>query len=121
MENFDTLVIQASDILDKVENYQFEIGKLCNEIIKNYGYKALTDFSKQIETNCGVKRSPGTLRMYGYIYSISTRYNIPKDLLFSTCQAIAFSDNPQKYIEMAKKGASRIDIRNQIWEDKHRD
>ena len=119
MEDFNTLVAEASHILDAVENYQFEIGKLSNDVVQNYGYKALNDFAKQIQNVSGVWRSPGSLRMYAFVWSQSVKLGIPKDLLFSTCQAIVFSDDPQKYIDMASAGASRVDIRNQIYTDKH--
>ncbi len=115
---FNELVLQASDILDNQENYQWEIGRLSDEVVQTYGYKALVDFAKQIESTCGVRRSPSSLRMYSYIFRVSSKLGIPKDLLFSTCQAIVFSDNPSKYIKMANAGASRVDIRTAIYEDK---
>ena len=40
MNPFEDLVIQASNILDTVENYQFEIGRLSNEIVQTQGYRA---------------------------------------------------------------------------------
>lgn len=118
MEDFDTLVIEASHILNAVENYQHSLGKISNEIVTNFGYKALEDFSKQVEATGGVRRSPASLRMYAYVYKLSEKLGLPKDILFSTCQAIVFSDNPQKYAKMAEAGASRIDILKSINEDK---
>jgi len=117
-ENFETLVIEASHILDVVENYQWRLGELSNQVVETYSYQALEEFSKQINENCGVKRSAGTLRMYAYIWKVSSRLGLPKDILFSACQAIVFSDDPLKYAQMAKKGASGTDIRKAIYEDK---
>ena len=118
-ENFDTLVAEASHILENQENYQWSLGELANNVVQSYGYKALEDFAKKIQETSGVWRSPGSLRMYAFVWRQSVKLGIPKDLLFSTCQAIVFSDNPQKYIDMAGTGASRVDIRNQIYTDKH--
>lgn len=117
--DFETLAIQASDILDVVENYQLEIGRLSDEVIRNHGYKALEEFSNKVESIGGVKRSADTLRMYAHIYRASTKLELPKDILFSTCQEIVFSDNPVKYALMAKKGMSSIDIKKAIQEDKN--
>lgn len=116
--NFQELAEEASAILAVTENYQFELGRISNEIVKNFGYKALTDFSKQIENTGGVRRAPESLRMYAHVFRVSSQLNLPKDILFSVCQAIAFSSDPQKYAKMAQKGASGLDIRHAIWNDK---
>jgi len=117
--DFDYLVVEASHILDVVENYQWELGRLSNIVVETHGYKALEDFSSQIEKTGGVRRSAGTLRMYAYIWKVSTQLELPKDILFSACQAIVFSDNPTKYAEMAREGSSGVDIKKQIYKDKY--
>jgi len=115
---FNELVLEASDILDTVENYQWRLGELSNEVVKTYGYKALEDFSKQIERVGGVRRSPSSLRMYAYIWKASNTLGLPKDILFSACQSVVFSRDPTKYAKMAQEGASGTEIRKQIYEDK---
>jgi hypothetical protein len=117
--DFKTLVIQASDILDVVESYQWELGRISDEVTKTYGYKALEEFSKEVESVGGVKRSAGTLRMYAYIYRSSLKLELPKDLLFSACQSIVFSDDPVKYAKLVKDGASGTDIKKAIYQDKY--
>jgi uncharacterized membrane protein YjjP (DUF1212 family) len=117
-ETFEALVIQAGEILSISENYQWRLGELSNQVVEQYGYKALEDFSKQINENCGVKRSPASLRMYAYIWKMSSHLGLPKDILFSACQAIVFSDDPQKYAQMARNGASGTDLRKAIYEDR---
>jgi len=117
-ENFEQLVGEASHILDVVENYQWELGRISNDVVNTYGYRALEDFSKQIERTGGVKRSAGSLRMYAYVWKISTKLGLPKDILFSACQAIVFSGDPVKYARLAQGGASGTDIRKAIYEDK---
>lgn len=119
MNDINTLAIEASGILDVVENYQWELGRLSSEVVEKYGYKALDDFSKQIEKIGGVKRSPGTLRMYAYVWKVSDQLGLPKDILFSACQNIVFSSDPKKYSRMAKKGASGTDIRKAIYKDRY--
>jgi hypothetical protein len=119
MEDIDTLAIKASDLLDKVEGQQFTLGDYANQIVKQYGYRELETFSKKIQDNCGVYRSPSTLRVYAYVYSQTEKLGIPRDLMFSTCQQIVFSDDPQKYIDMAKEGSSRAEIRYEIQKDKN--
>lgn len=93
MNDFNTLVEQASHILDIVENYQWKLGELSNEVINNFGYKALEDFSKQVEATGGVKRKASTLRIYAYVWKKSNQLGLPKDILFSGCLAIVFSGN----------------------------
>jgi len=119
MEQFNTLVAEASHILDIVENYQWELGRIANEVVTDFGYRALTDFSKQIESTGGVRRSAGTLRMYAYVWKIANQLNLPKDILFSACQNIVFSNDPKKYAEMVKNGASGTDVRKAIYNDKY--
>jgi hypothetical protein len=119
MEDFDNLVLQASDILDKQENYQWVLGEISQKIIDQYGYKALTDFSNQINENCGVRRTAGSLRLYAYVYKLSKGLNLPRDLLFSCCLAIVFSNNPEKYAKLAQEGMNRTELRKLIWDDKH--
>lgn len=121
MNPFEDLVIQASNILDTVENYQFEIGRLSNEIVQTQGYRALEDFSKQIEENCGVRRSPASLRLYAYVYKISNQLGLPKDILFSGCREIVFSSDPQKYARLAKGGLSGYEIKKAIYEEKYQE
>ena len=120
MEEYDIedAAISTADILGRVENYQWGIGKISNGIVERFGYKALPDFSKRIEEICGVRRTPGTLRMYAYIYKVSSKLGLPKDILFSACQAIVFSHDPKKYAEMAKQGLSGTEIRKAIYEEK---
>ena len=118
-ENFEKLVGEASNILENQENYQWRLGELSQQIVEKYGYKALEDFSKQIQENCGVKRTPGSLRTYAYVWKISSKLELPKDILFSTCMTITFSGNPPKYAQMAREGASRIDILKSVNEDKY--
>jgi len=118
MEKFEELVIKASHILDIAERYQWELGQLSNEVVKTYGYKALVDFAKQIQENCGIWRSPGSLRMYAYVYKVSSKLNLPEDILFSACQAIIFSGNPVKYAKMVQDGMSGTEIRKVIYNDK---
>ena len=108
MNPFEDLVIQASNILDTVENYQFEIGRLSNEIVQTQGYRALEDFSKQIEENCGVRRSPTSLRLYAYVYKISNQLGLPKDILFSDCREIVFSSDPQKIRQTSQRRIKRL-------------
>lgn len=118
MDNFSDLVIKASDILDTVENYQWCVGEIANEVVERYGFKALEDFSKQIESTGGVRRSPGTLRFYAYIWKKSTALNLPKDILFSGCVAIVFSKDPERYAKLAKEGMSGTELRKLIYEEK---
>ena len=119
MENFDDLAEKAAHILETVENYQWEIGKIANQVVEKSGFRALEDFSNQVERICGVRRAPASLRMYAHVWKISSKLNLPKDILFSTCQAIVFSDHPEKYAKMAQEGASRIDIKKAINKDKY--
>jgi len=118
MENLQEIAVKASAILEVVENYQFELGRLSNEVVESYGYKALTEFAKEIEGVGGVRRSPSTLRVYAYIWKVSNKLGLPKDLLFSGCQRIVFSDDPEKYARLAKAGATNEEIRRAIYEDK---
>jgi hypothetical protein len=118
-ENFNNLVSEASNLLEITENYQWELGRISNDIVVDYGYKALEDFSKQVLSICGVKRTAGTLRMYAYVWKISVKLDLPKDILFSACQSIVFSDNPEKYAELARAGLSGTDIRRAIYDDKY--
>ena len=113
------LAEQASDILTRFENYQWEIGKLANEVVEKFGYKAIEEFSKEIESVGGVKRKPSTLRMYAYTYKMAMKLNLPKDILFTTCQSIVFSDDPQKYVRLSQGGATGAEIRRAIKEDKY--
>ena len=119
MDNYsmDTLAIIASDILTLSESYQWDLGKMSNEVIEHQGYKALVDFSKRISDISGIKRSPSSLRIYAYVWKASNKLGLSKDLMFSTCKAIVFSDEPEKYALMSKNGSSFVDIRKQIYED----
>jgi len=117
--DFKDLAIEAGHILDVVENYQFELGRISQEIIDNYGYKALEEFSKEVESVSGVKRSASSYRIYAYIWKASTKLGIPKDLMFSTCRDIVFSHNTNKYVKMIKEGASRIDVKKEIYKEKY--
>lgn len=118
-EYLEQLAIESADILSVTENYQWELGKRANEVVETYGYKALVDFAKRIENICGVRRSPGSLRMYAYIFKRSNELGLPKDILFSACQAIVFSNDPQKYALMAQQGLSGTDLRKAIYNDKY--
>jgi hypothetical protein len=111
--------IIASDILGMVENYQWELGRITSHIVETEGYKALIPFSDRINDICGVRRSPATLRMYAHIWKMSSKLDLPKDILFSTCRSIVFSENPLKYSLMAKKGANRMEIQKAIFQDKN--
>ena len=119
MEDIEQLAIESADILTSVENYQWELGKRANIVVEQTGYKSLVDFSKRIENICGVRRSPGSLRMYAYVWKKSNELNLPKDILFSACQAIVFSKEPLKYAKMAQEGLSGTDIRKAIYADKY--
>ena len=119
MDNqFTEEAAKAGHILDVVENYQWDLGEISNGIIDNYGYKALEEFSKEVESISGVKRTASSYRIYAYIWKASTALGLPKDLLFSTCRDIVFSQNTEKYVKMVKAGASRIDVKKEIWQDK---
>lgn len=118
-EYLEQLAIESADILDKVENYQFELGKRANQVVETYGYKALVDFAKRVENICGVRRSPGSYRMYAYIWKRSNELGLPRDILFSACQAIVFSNDPQKYALMAQQGFSGTEIRKVIYSEKY--
>ena len=119
MDNqFTEAAVKAGHILDVVENYQWDLGEIADGIIENYGYKALEEFSKEVESASGVKRSASSYRIYAYIWKASTKLGLPKDLMFSTCRDIVFSDNTDKYVKMVKAGASRIDVKKEIWQDK---
>ena len=118
MTDFNDLVLQASDILENVENYQWAIGELSQKVVENYGYKALEEFSKEIERASGVRRSASSLRIYAYVWKLSDKLGLPKDILFSTCRDIIFSNAPAKYAKMAHEGFSGREIRKKIYEDK---
>lgn len=118
-EQLEQLAIESADILSEVENYQWELGKRANDVIDRCGYRALVDFAKRVENISGVKRSPGSYRMYAYVWKVSNKLGLPKDILFSACQAIVFSNNPARYAKMAKDGASGTDIRKAIYEEKY--
>lgn len=117
-ESTEDLAIKASDILSVTENYQWELGKISQSFVEKQGFKALPEFSQRIKDIGGVTRSPSSLRMYAYVWQLSDKLGLPKDILFSTCQAIVFSKDPQKYAEMAKNGANRTELYQMIYEDK---
>lgn len=116
---FEQYVVYASDLLDKVEGYQFELGRIAQGIIKRYTYKALGDFSKQILETCGVWRSPGSLRMYAYVYKRSMELELPRDILFTNSLKIVFSKDPERYARLAKGGLSGLEIRKLIQNEKN--
>jgi hypothetical protein len=115
--NFNHLAIQASDILTITENYQFELGRISDEIIREYGYKALIEFSNEIELIGGIRRTPATLRMYAYIFKVSKKLELPEDLTFDVCRKIVFSEDKLKYSQMAKDGATSREIIHALYED----
>jgi hypothetical protein len=117
MTDFNDLVLQASDILETVENYQFSLGEISQKIVEGYGYKALDEFSKEVERTNGVRRSASSLRIYAHVFKISKKLGLPRDILFSTCRDVIFSNDPVKYAKMAKEGYSGREIRKKIYED----
>ena len=118
-EILEQLAIESADILSEVENYQWSLGEKANTVIERTGYKSLVDFAKRVENICGVKRSPGSFRMYAYIWKISEKLGLPKDILFSACQDIVFSKDPERYAQLAKGGLSGTEIRKVIYEEKY--
>lgn len=119
MDKFEDLAIQASHILEVVENYQWSLGQLSNEVVQTFGYKALEDFSKKIESIGGVRRSPASLRLYAHVYKISDQLGLPKDILFSCCREITFSNDPVKYAKLAQSGMSGYEIKKLIYQEKY--
>jgi len=119
VNDFREAVLKAAHILDVVENYQWELGEIANGIIETRGYQALEEFSKEIEVESGVKRTASSFRIYAYIWKASTQIGLPKDLMFSTCRDIVFSKNKEKYVKMIKDGASRVDVKKEIYKDKY--
>lgn len=113
---FEDLVLSASNLLQDLESYQRTLGRYANEVIDNYGSKALKEFSEQIAENSGVKRAPSTLRNYAWTYKKIEEYDLPEDLPFSLCQDIARRDDAEIFVEMVKDGMSPTAVRKAIYE-----
>ena len=114
--NFEELVVSASDLLQNLESYQRTLGRYSNEVIDEMGYKSLKEFSERIAENCGIKRSPSTLRNYAWTYKKIEQYDLPEDLPFSLCQDIARRDDPEVFVKMIRDGMSPTEVRKAIFD-----
>jgi hypothetical protein len=112
------LLAQAAAVLSVVENYQWELGRIANDVMNFGGYKELRDFSKKIEEETGVKRSASSLRIYAYVWRESNRLGLPKKYMFSNCREIIFTGNAEKYAEMVKAGKTKHEVKKEISKDK---
>ncbi len=112
--SLDELVTEASQIIGDFETVQRTLGKISLEVINTYGWKALQDFSRSIEENGGLRRSPSTLRNYAWAYKKIVEFNLPEDLPFALCQNIAGLTDPAPFVKMVQDGVSVSEIRKQI-------
>lgn len=114
--SFEELIVQASQIIGDFESVQRTLGRISAEVMDTYGWNALKDFSKSIEDNGGIRRSPSTLRNYAWTYKKILEFDLPDDLPFALCQNIAGLENPEPFVKMVKEGQSPTEIRKQILE-----
>lgn len=116
--DWEAIINEASELISGAESIQRKLGMYANEVITTYGTKALKDFSDQLKEHSGVSRSPSTLHNYAWTYRTIQVYELPEDLPFSLCQAIAGDKEPQQWVNMVKQGLSPSEIRKQIIESK---
>lgn len=120
MQNeWDDLIIQASEIVSTRENYQRVLGKLAFTIAEKYGTDKLEDFSRDLKEGHGLSLSPSTLRNYLWVYQKTSNLELPEDLSYRTLQYIASSDNPENWAKRIKEeGLSSAEVFRLIREEK---
>lgn len=119
MENWDELIIQASEIISNRETYQRLLGKLSFDISEKYGADKLSDFSRDLKEGHGLTISASTLRNYLWVYKKTSPLELPEDLSYRTLQYVASSDDPEAWAKRIKdEGLSSAEIYKLIREEK---
>lgn len=116
MSSFEELIVEASQVIGDFETVQRTLGRISAEVMDTYGWNALRDFSRSIEENGGLRRSPSTLRNYAWTYKKIKEFDLPDDLPFALCQNIAGLDDPKPFVNMVHQGRSPAEIRKLILE-----
>ena len=119
--SLEELIVEASTVLGNFETIQRTLGRISAEVMDTYGWNVLVDFSKSIEENGGLRRSPSTLRNYAWTYKKIKEFDLPDDLPFALCQNIAGLTNPEPFVAMVKEGHSSAEIRKLILEQRKKE
>lgn len=95
-------VAQLSTIIDSRENYQRILGRIALEVSNQYGNVALDVLSEELKETQGNNISPITLRNYRWVEEKTGHLDLPEDISYRTRQAIAGTDDPQRWASKIK-------------------
>jgi hypothetical protein len=118
-KDWDQLLLEFYNLLDKEEGNVRLLWKRSYEIKKVYGLEGLRELSENLRDTYGRSRSHHTLRQYARIYEAIETYNIPKDIPFTVVRAMLGYKYPETLIDRVKEeGLNSYEIMTIINESK---
>jgi len=105
---YDKYIIKITKLIENREKYQLIMGKVSHEIQEVGG--SLKGFAEDLRETTGQVISYKTLQNYAWVHSRTSHLKLPEDISYRARQAIAGSEDPERWVKEIKNGASSAQI-----------